>query len=294
LKSCKKAWNQRNRKALASGSDKMNRLKEIFGSKLSKKQLEKLPNAYDIIGDILIIDIDPSLKTKEKLIADALLEIHPNVRVICKKHGIHSGKFRTQKLKVIAGEKRKETLHRENNIMLKLNVETSYFSPRSGNERKRIAEQVKEGENILVMFSGIAPLPVVLAKNTKAKKITAIELNPKAHRYALENIRLNKISNVNLIKGDVKKVKLKEKFDRIAMPLPKTGEQFLPLAFSYSKKGSVIHYYDFLKEDEFEDAKDIIQEICKANKKRCKILGIVKCGQYKPYVFRTCADIQIL
>jgi tRNA (guanine37-N1)-methyltransferase len=272
----------------------MSRLKGLLESKLTDAQLEKLPNAYDIIGDIIIISIDPGLKSKEKLIADALLKTHPNIKVICKKQDIHKGRYRTQKLKIIAGDKRKETVHRENNVMLKLDVETSYFSPRSGNERKRIAGQVKKGENILVMFSGIAPLPIVLAKNTKAKKITAIELNPKAHRYALENIRLNKIKNVELIKGDVKKVKLKEKFDRIAMPLPKTGEQFLPLALSYTKKGSVIHYYDFLKEDEFEDAKNTIQKICSKNKKRCKVLRILKCGQYKPYVFRTCADIKIL
>ena len=272
----------------------MNRLKELLKSKLTKKQFEKLPNAYDIIGDIIIINIDPVLRSREKLIAESLLETHPNIKVICKKQDIHKGKYRTQKLKVIAGEKRKETIHRENNIMLKLNVETSYFSPRSGNERKRIAEQVKKGENILVMFSGIAPLPVVLAKNTEAKHITAVELNPKAHKYAVENIKLNKITNVELINADVRKAKLKDKFDRILMPLPKTGEQFLPLALAYSKKGTIIHYYDFLMEDEFEQEKNRIREICRTNKKNCRILEIVKCGQYKPYVFRTCTDIQII
>jgi tRNA (guanine37-N1)-methyltransferase len=277
-----------------SGSDKMRRLKELLESKLTKKQLEKITNAYDIIGDIIIIDIDPVLKNKEKLIAQALLDTHPNIKVICKKQDIHKGRYRTQKLKVIAGEKRKETIHRENGVMLKLNVETSYFSSRSANERIRICSQVKKGENILVMFSGIAPLPVVLAKNTEAKSITAIEINPEAHRYALENIRLNKIINVELIKGDVKKVKLSQKFDRILMPLPKTGEQFLPMALYYSKKGAIIHYYDFLKEEEFEEEKKVIAEICRLNKKSCKILEIVKCGQYKPYVFRTCTDILVI
>lgn len=270
------------------------RLKEELKGKLNKKQLEKLPNAYDIIGDILIIGLPEELSKKEKLIANKLLETHPNIKVICKKQDTHKGKYRTQKLKIIAGEKRKETIHKENNVRLKLNIETSYFSPRSSNERKRIAGQVKKGEYILVMFSGIAPLPVVLAKNTKAKKIIGIEFNPKAHTYALENLKLNKINNVELIKADVRKVKLKQKFNRILMPLPKIGEEFLPLAFRYTKKGSTIHYYNFLREDEFKEEKKKITQICKANHKRCKILRIVKCGHYKPYIYRTCTDINII
>lgn len=270
------------------------RLKEELKGKLSKKEIDKLPNAYDVIGDILVIGLDTTLKKKEKLIANKLLETHPHVKVICKKQDIHKGKYRTQKLSIIAGEKRKETIYKENHIRLKLNVETSYFSPRSANERKRIAEQVKKGEKILVMFSGIAPSPVVLAKNTPAKKIVGVELNPKAHKYALENLKLNKINNVRLIKGDVRKVRLKEKFDRLLMPLPKTGEEFLPLAFKHSKKGAIIHYYNFLKEEDFKEEKNKIPQICKTNKKKCKIIRIVKCGHYKPHVYRTCADIKIL
>jgi len=270
------------------------RLKELLKTKLKKDQLEKLPNSYDIIGDILIIDIDPALKKKEKLIAEALLKEHRNIKVICRKQDIHKGRYRTQKLRIIAGERRKETIHRESGARLKLNVETSYFSPRSGNERIRIAKQVKEGEDILVMFSGIAPLPVVLAKNTKAKHITAVELNPKAHRYAQENIKLNKINNVELINADVNKVKLNRKFDRILMPLPKTGEDFLPLALSYSKKGTMIHLYNFLKEDGFEEEKSKIKSICIKNKKRCKVIDIVKCGPFSPYVYRVCSDIKIV
>lgn len=270
------------------------RLKELLKAELTKKQLEKLPNSYDIIGDILVIDLDPALRSKEKLIADTLLQNNKNIKVICKKQDIHKGKYRTQKLKIIAGEKRKETFHKENNIRLKLNVETCYFSPRSGNERKRIAEQIKKGENILVMFSGIAPLPVVLAKNTQAKHITAIELNPKAHRYAEQNIRLNKISNITLINADVTKASLKQKFDRILMPLPKTGEQFLPLALRYTKKGTIIHCYSFLKEEEFTEEKNRIKNICRQGRKKCRILRIVKCGHYKPYVFRVCSDIKII
>ena len=116
------------------------------------------------------------------------------------------------------------------------------------------------------MFSGIAPLPVILAKNTKAKKITAVEINPKAHKYALENIKLNKITNVDLINSDINKVKLKQKFDRILMPLPKSGEEFLPLALKLTKKGTIINYYNFLSEDQFKEEKKYIVNLLESTK----------------------------
>ena len=135
----------------------------------------------------------------------------------------YSGRLRTPKITIIAGEKTKETVHKENNIFLKLNVETCYFSARSSNERLRIARLVKPGESVLVLFSGVAPFVCVIAKNTQAKEVHGIELNKKAHRYAQGNVVLNKFTNVQLLQGDVKKIvpTLKKKFDRIIMPLPK-------------------------------------------------------------------------
>ena len=48
----------------------------------------------------------------------------------------------------------------------------------------------KPGEKVLVMFSGCAPYPVVIGRNTKAKEIYGIELNPLAHKFAEENVMI--------------------------------------------------------------------------------------------------------
>ncbi len=45
------------------------------------------------------------------------------------------------------------------------------------------------------------------------------EINPKAHKLAEDNIKLNKIDNIILINKDVRKVKLKT-YDRIIMTEP--------------------------------------------------------------------------
>ncbi len=270
------------------------KLKEYLKGKISGKLLKFVPSSFDIVGDIAIFaEIPEKLSKKERFIGETVMKLHKNVHVVCKKIKKYSGKYRTPKLKIIAGEKRKETLYIENGCRFLLDVEKVYFSPRLGTERARIANQVANQENVLVLFSGCGPYTVQIAK--KAKKVTAIEVNPIAHKYALENLELNKIKNATVLKGDAKKIipKIKEKFDRIVMPLPKTAEDFLKNALSVAKKRCIIHIYTFGNEDEIKEKKDSIIKICKDNNRNCKILNIVKAGEYAPHVNRLCFDIQV-
>ncbi len=274
----------------------MVKLKDTLTKKLNKKELSLLKTSYDVVGDIAIIEIPEGLEKKEKIIGESIINHHKNIKVVCKKSGIHSGRFRIQKLKIIAGEKRKETIYRENNVQIKLNPEEVYFSVRLSTERKRIANLVKKNENVLVMFSGVAPYPIVIAKNSNASHICGVELNKKAHKYAIENIKLNKIKNVELFQGDVRKIvpKLYKVFDRIIMPLPKGSENYLDVALKTVRKGTMIHLYIFLQEKDIPQIREKIKEICKINTKTIKIIDIVKCGQYSPFTFRVCFDIRIM
>ena len=92
----------------------------------------ELPHSYDIIGSILIFESKQKMtKIQEKKIAEELLKINKNIKIIAKKADIYKGKYRTRKIQIIAGENRKETLHKENGIKIKLDVEKCYFSSRS-------------------------------------------------------------------------------------------------------------------------------------------------------------------
>ena len=103
--------------------------KDIIKDKLSKTEFNELPSSYDIIGEIIITEINQDLVKHENLIGNAMLKTHKNIKTILKKSGIHSGEFRTQKLEFIAGENKKVTEYRENNVKIKLDVEKIYFSP---------------------------------------------------------------------------------------------------------------------------------------------------------------------
>lgn len=267
---------------------------ELLKNKLTPKQLKLLPKAQEIVGTIMILEIPDELKNKEKLIAEAYLKQNKKIITIVGKKDVHEGEFRLRKVKILAGKKTKETIHLENGIQIKLHLEKTYFSARSGNERLRIAKQVKKGENILVMFSGAGPFPLVIAKHSLAKKIIGIEINPLAHQYALENVKLNGFEKRILIyEGDVRRIapKLKQKFDRVCMPLPKTGELFLDLALRKVKKGGMIHLYDFVEEKKINQQAKKVKELCLRYKHPVKVLRKVKCGQFSPGVFRVCYDL---
>lgn len=268
-------------------------LKDSLSKKLSKDNLKLLPSSFDVVGSIAIFsDVPKELRGVEKLIGNQLMQLNKNIKTVAKKVGFHKGKYRTKKIKIIAGEKTKEALHKENNITVKLDVEKCYFSPRLGSERLRIAKLVKPKESVLVMFSGVGIYCLVIAKNSRAKEVYGIELNPAAHKYAIENVKLNKFSNVFLIKGDVKKEssRLKKKFDRIIMPLPKSAGDFLDSASKVAKKNAIVHFYDFEHENEINMAVEKIR----SKVKRFKVLRIVKCGEYSPGSYRVCVDFKIL
>ncbi len=271
-------------------------LREGLKNKLTAKELNQAPRSYDLIGDIAVLEIGPLLQKKEKLIAKTLLSLHTGIKVVCKKAGEHTGVYRTRKLTILAGDNRKETVHKENNVRLKLDIEQCYFSPRLATERLRIAKQVKKNEHVLVMFSGVGPYALVIAKNSCPKLVVGIEKNPAAHAYALQNKLLNKASPVTFYKGDVKKVipPLHQTFNRIIMPLPKGAENFLGIALGAAKKGAFVHFYDFQHQDELGKAREKVERACSAAGKRCKILNVVKCGQYSPNKFRVCVDFRVV
>jgi tRNA (guanine37-N1)-methyltransferase len=274
----------------------MTTLRQAISKKLNQEEKDALIASYDVIGTIAIIEIPEILEKKEKMIGETILKLHPNIKTVAKKIGIHKGFYRTQKLKIISGKRSKTTLYKENNIRLKLHVEKVYFSPRSSSERKRIMQLVKPNEKVLIMFAGCGPYTCCIAKNSSAEKIVAIEINPAAHSFAVENVQLNKIKKATCLNGDVNDVipKLEEKFDRILMPLPKTGEHFLELALIASKKGTTIHYYTFANEKEISDESKILKNLFEKNRVKYKIEKVVKCGQYSPRVYRICFDLKIV
>lgn len=262
--------------ALAAAEKKPRSLKDALKGILSEDELKELITSFDVIGDIAVIEIPRALLSKKRIIGNALLEACPHIKTVARVCGEHKGAFRLRPVEIIAGEKKTLTMHKEAGCLFKVDIAKTYFSPRLSFERMRIARQIKDGELIGAWFAGVGPFPIIFAKHSKMKKAIAIELNPHAYKLMLENISLNKCNAlIEPILGDVKKVvpAMSEKFDRIVMPMPKGSEDFLDEAFSASKHGCIVHFYQFAPADEpFEQAIAQIRAAAKKLGKKAKVL----------------------
>ncbi|MEM4282252.1 MAG: class I SAM-dependent methyltransferase family protein [Candidatus Woesearchaeota archaeon] len=263
---------------------------------LSKSASQTKLASFEIVGTIAIVEIPRGFGKYAKTIAKRLMLQNPRITTVVKKIGGRRGTFRLQKVRILAGRRTTLTEAKESGLRMLVDVAKVYFSPRLANERLRIARAVKPGEHVLVMFSGVAPYPLVIARYSRAERVYGIEINPVAHALAVQNVALNKLGHkIVLFKGDVRKIipQLWRKFDRIVMPLPKTGKGFLNLALLVAKKGATIHYYTFAHENELSAVAGDVEKVCASLKKRCKILQIVRAGQHSPRVWRICVDFKV-
>jgi tRNA (guanine37-N1)-methyltransferase len=251
---------------------------------------------YDIIGNAVLMKFSRDMKKKEKLkIGEEFLKQHKQVSTVLEKSDKISGRLRTPETKFICGEKTKEIVYRENGCTFRFNVDSCYFSPRLAAERKEISEIVKKNENVLVMFAGVAPFPVVIAKTKKPKRVVSVELNRACLPYAKDNVKENKV-DVEVVQADVKRYSLntKEKFDRIVMARPNLKEDFLKSALKLSTKGTIIHYYGFYAEEDKQKLIDLIEQRAKQAKKKIKITGIKEAGDIGVRKYRYRVDFKVL
>ena len=251
---------------------------------------------YDLVGNIAIVKFTRETSSKKKKQeANQILKQHNSITTVLEKTGKFKGRLRTLKTKFIAGINTKEALYKENNCLFRFNVETCYFSPRLSQERLEVAKMVKKGESVLVLFGGVAPFAIIIAKNAKPLRILSIELGRECTKYALENVKRNKVP-VEIIQGNVRKIlpKMKEQFDRVVMARPNLPDSFLDVTFPRIKKGGTIHYYGFYPEEEKGKMTEMIEQEAKKAKKKIKILRIKKAGDIGVRKFRYRADIHVL
>jgi tRNA (guanine37-N1)-methyltransferase len=271
-------------------------LKQTLRARFPDLNPARLPGGFDQVGDIAVVGIAPEMEPLEAEIGTIILALHSTVRVVAKRNGQYGGDYRTLPLQVIAGVDRLTTVHRENGIVLQLDLAQVYFSVRSAHERARIAALVKPGERVAVLCSGIGPFPLIIGRHSKAQEVIGIEYNPVAHDYALRNLKANRtISSVRFLEGDVARIlpALGRAFDRILLVLPHGGEVLLPCALDALRPGGTLHFYDMQAKGCGSATLIKIAAACKDKGRRPHPLQVVVCGHCGPTVHRVCLDAVI-
>jgi tRNA wybutosine-synthesizing protein 2 len=269
-------------------------LQENFKNRLSEKESSVLPPSYQKVGDIIILNLKEELWKYDKQIGQFLLRKIPDTRTVCRRTGFIITEERKPQVKVIAGNKKTETIHKEHGILYKLDVNETMFAKGNLNERNRIARLVTKNETVVDMFAGIGYFSLGIAKLSNPNKVYAIEINPVACNYLKDNIKLNKIEDkvVPILEDCVVEIpKLGRIADRVIMGLLPSCKEYLIDAMKVVKPNGIIHYHGTAKDwkELFEDVKTAaeIEEF------KMELIRKVKVKSYAPKIYHWVLDCRI-
>jgi tRNA (guanine37-N1)-methyltransferase len=230
------------------------KLQEALAGKIPSQMVSMLPHSFDVVGDVAVIDLRSELAPYSAEIGYGIRRVNPNVRLVVRKSGEVSGRFRTRALQILAGSGGMETVHREFSCSYHVDISSVYFNPRLSHERLRVARQVKDNEVVVDMFAGVGPYSILIAKLQPTSRVYSIDINPSAIRYLEANTFGNRVADrVTPILGDARelsKLKVRAIADRVVMNLPSEAENYIDAALQILKsEGGIVHYYQFAQRD---------------------------------------------
>jgi tRNA (guanine37-N1)-methyltransferase len=285
----------------------------------------KVPKSFDMIGDIAYLHSMP--EENVDLIGTAIMNKNKSIKLVVARQSTLEGTERApgaDGLKIIAGAQRSPliTTHTEYGIKCVVDLNHTFFSPRMGQERLRICQQVARGEHVLVLFAGVGMEALQIAGRTEASSVIAVELNEvavecaqRAHRMLERNKAVKcagAADRLQIIQGDVLEVLPntleKDYFDRILAPRPKEGaldgdlgsgdggEGFLRVILLHLKDGGECHWYDFVADHEFPECqrtKGLLDRVCTEHGFSMKVLHVAHVGSVAKRQLRVCMDFKV-
>ncbi|MBV0902479.1 class I SAM-dependent methyltransferase [Haloarcula salina] len=182
-------------------------------------EIDAAPGSWAVLGSVVLVDMGDSPRPRE--VGEALLALHGEADTVLARHGI-SGAHREPSVEVVAGVGDTETVHTEHGTRYAMDLAEVMFSPGNKAERARMGDVVREGrgtrpsgrasgeaasdgERVLDMFAGIGYFTLPMAR--AGATVTAVERNPTAFRYLVENVRLNRVDErVHAYRADCREV----------------------------------------------------------------------------------------
>lgn len=215
----------------------------------SDDEIERAPGSWAVIGSVVLVDVGDSPRPGE--VGDALLAMHAHADTVLARNGI-TGEHREPAVEVIAGAGDTRTVHREHGTAYALDLAEVMFSPGNQSERARMGDVVTDGERVLDMFAGIGYFTLPMARN--GARVTAVERNPVAFQYLVENVLHNEVqTHVETYRADCRDVVSSGleaaedgrsfAFDRVVMGYYEAHE-YLDSALAALTSGGSVHMHE--------------------------------------------------
>ena len=277
-------------------------LKKKLEGVLSPEELTLIPTSYQIIGDIMLLNLKAPLLKYQYIIAQTILEILPPIKTIYLHTGGIKGQFREpSNVKYVAGERKSVTRHVENGVVFEIDVEKVMFAKGNINERKYLPKLVQPGEIIVDMFAGIGYFSIPIAVHAHPSCVYSIEINPISFELLQKNIALNKVESI--IKpffGDCRDIvpqlaKQGITANRIIMGILPAPKAYLPAALQLISRGksTILHYEGVVIQKDFNPLLQDVKEACEEKdlNARLREWRIVK--NYGPFKYHAVLDCEI-
>ncbi len=175
----------------------------------------RLPDGYHRLGRVLVLRLDESLRPQFGLIGEAWRE-ELGVGAVLRRAGEAAGELRLPRFERIAGTDA-ETEVVEYGVRYRLDAERLLFARGNRAERHRAGAVTRPGEVVADLFAGIGYFALPAAVHGRAARVWAVEKNPLAFRYLVENAARNGVADrIRPLRGDNREVELPAAaFDRV-------------------------------------------------------------------------------
>ena len=267
---------------------------------LSEPELALLPRKWELLGDVLVLRLEPGIKRHWRNIAPIYAGVL-KAKAVLRRFDKIRGVYREPGVELLYGNPGNlETIHKENKVTYKFDPLLIMFSSGNIDERIRISKMANKHETVVDMFSGIGYFALPIAVHSKPQKVVACELNPVAFDYLCENIKLNKVESiVEPILGDNRKEIPHNFADRIIMGYIKSDHSHRAAAVNILKpNGGIIHYHDVGFEDEvieqsFDKFKHSLIELEYNNRFNMELMSFYKIKSFGPKLTHAVLDIKL-
>jgi len=258
---------------------------------------ERAPSSWAVLGSVILADFTDC--PRPGAVGDALLDLHREAdTVLDRGDGIH-GERREPSVSVVAGAGDTETVHVEHGTRYAMDLAEVMFSPGNKAERARMGEAVRDGERVLDMFAGIGYFALPMAR--AGADVTAVERNPAAFRFLVENAQLNDVADgLDAVLGDCREVETPA--DRVVMGYydalggPVAGEDpgYLAAALDALEPGGTLHVHAAVPEAELWDRPvGRLREGCERAGRDVEILDRRRVKSHSEGVFHIVLDARV-
>ncbi|MFB6128223.1 MAG: class I SAM-dependent methyltransferase family protein [Halorhabdus sp.] len=255
----------------------------------SDDEIERAPSSWAVIGTIILVEMGDPPRPEE--VGEALLDLHGEADTVLERHGI-AGEHREPDVSVLAGEGDTETIHTEHGTRYALDLAEVMFSPGNKEERARMGRVVERSETVLDMFAGIGYFTLPMAR--AGADVVAVERNPSAFQYLLENARLNDVTDrVQPYRADCRDVVDEVSADRVVMGYYDAYE-YLDSALEALEPGGIVHLHEATPTDlVFERPIDRLEAVASDRSRSVEVFDTRRVKTYSEGVDHVVVDARV-